>query len=79
MNHLYHLTFINAARNAILVCDVIQWTPNGWQISMESLRAVWRTYGTGYFNLALYQLVQQGRVRILAVDRVFLTNASWHT
>lgn len=74
MRYTHSHFFIHAARDAILSCDVTKWrSPHGWQISMESLRSVWRTYGTLYFNLALYQLVQQGRVRILAVDRVFLT------
>lgn len=76
MQNIHPLVFVNAARDAILACDVVEWaSPYGWQVSMDSLRHVWRTYGDLYFNLALYQLREEDRVRIVAVDRVYLLNA----
>ncbi|WP_199098023.1 hypothetical protein [Dyella sp. ASV21] len=76
MREIHPLVFVNAARNAIMACDVIGWAPpHGWQVSMDSLRDVWRTYGDLYFNLALYQLREEGRIRIVEVDRVYLLDA----
>lgn len=76
MRHSQHLSLIYAARTAILACDVTgHVSPHGRQICMESLRQVWRTHDTLYFNLALYLLREEGLIRILAVDRLYLVDA----
>ncbi len=79
MHTIHHRFLVAIARAAILSCDVVSCTsPYGRQVSQESLQKVWRTCGALYFNLALYGLEREGRVCILSVDRIFLTNVVTH-